>query len=238
MKSTQNTPPRFTSRRIHKAALSLLGMGLLVSVTACAEADTIVPGEGQNVETGTTSIPENTDGAATPVETGDAGSALAKADVIDVNGKSMAQVMFSQQDGAVQLSVTADGMDPGFYGLHIHEIGECEPESAAPDDASDTGAFKSAGGHIAGENGAKHPSHAGDLPTLLVKQDGTAIMEVNTDRLDESLLLDDDGAAVMLHSKPDNFANIPQRYSAEGPDQDTTSAGDAGERLACGVVES
>ena len=51
------------------------------------------------------------------------------------------------------------------------------------------------------------------------------------------LLADDDGSAVMVHSGPDNYANIPERYAPEGPDADTLGTGDAGSRLACGVVE-
>ena len=50
-------------------------------------------------------------------------------------------------------------------------------------------------------------------------------------------LLDDDGTALMVHSDADNFANIPERYAPEGPDEDTRSTGDAGSRLACGVIE-
>ena len=166
-------------------------------------------------------------------------SALATAELADVDGKSLGKVTFAENDGSLEVSINVEGMEPGFYGFHVHEVGTCEADSAAPDDPSDTGAFKSAGGHIPGKDDtARHPDHAGDLPTLLVATDGTASMSLSTDRLDESLLMDDDGAAVMIHSKPDNFANIPERYAADGPDEDTTSAGDAGDRLACGVVQN
>ncbi|MFB9071453.1 superoxide dismutase family protein [Citricoccus parietis] len=127
-------------------------------------------------------------------------------------------------------------MDPGFYGLHVHGIGECEPDSAAPDDPEDTGAFKSAGGHL-GSQEADHPDHAGDLPTLLVQESGDAHLTFRTDRISLDDFEDEDGAAMMVHSAPDNFANIPERYAPDGPDEDTTGAGDAGDRLACGVIE-
>jgi superoxide dismutase, Cu-Zn family len=55
-----------------------------------------------------------------------------------------------------------------------------------------------------------------------------------TDRFSIADLRDADGSAVMVHSGADNFANIPARYG--GPDQETLSTGDAGSRLACGVV--
>ena len=62
-------------------------------------------------------------------------------------------------------------------------------------------------------------------------------MTFQTDRLTTENLMDDNGSALMIHSDPDNYANIPERYAAAGPDEDTRSAGDAGSRLACGVIE-
>ncbi|MFC8190649.1 superoxide dismutase family protein [Cellulomonas sp. NPDC057328] len=127
-------------------------------------------------------------------------------------------------------------MDPGFYALHVHTTGLCDPESSPPDDPSRTGAFLSAGGHL-GSDEDQHPEHAGDLPSLYVQADGTGQLETVTDRLTDTDLFDDDGSAVMVHAGHDNFANIPERYAPEGPDEETLGTGDAGDRLACGVVE-
>lgn len=154
-------------------------------------------------------------------------------------GDPLGQVEFVEVDGGLEFNADVENLDPGFYGFHVHEIGECEPESQAPDDPNNTGDFLSAGSHIAGEEDANHPEHAGDLPTLLVKEDGTAQMSVVTDRLDASQLMDFDGSAVMIHADADNFANVPDRYLGDEtePDEDTLSTGDAGDRLACGVIE-
>lgn len=162
--------------------------------------------------------------------------ALASATISDVEGAELGTVDVEETDGGLQLSADLSDLEPGYYGFHVHEIGECETDSAAPDDSSDTGDFKSAGGHI-GADDSKHPEHAGDLPPLLVTEDGTAELEVTTDRLTEEHLTDGDGAAVMIHSDPDNFANVPERYASDGPDSDTTGTGDAGDRLACGTLE-
>lgn len=218
------------NRSAFKATIPVMAVGIALGISACGAPET----DGASA----TSSPEATVTDVTPEESTATGAALAVASLADVDGNALGEVTFTQKDGSLQVSVLAEGMDPGFYGFHVHEMGKCEVDSAAPDDPSDTGAFKSAGGHIPGQDGAKHPNHAGDLPTLLVGQNGTATMTGSTDRLDESLLMDPDGSAVVIHSKPDNFANIPERYAANGPDEDTTGAGDAGERLACGVVES
>ncbi|GAA4283469.1 hypothetical protein GCM10022261_10000 [Brevibacterium daeguense] len=56
-------------------------------------------------------------------------------------------------------------------------------------------------------------------------------MTIVTHRVDRAMLLDDDGSSVMIHADPDNFGNVPG-----GGDEDTASTGNAGDRLACGVV--
>lgn len=161
-------------------------------------------------------------------------------------GDSLGQVEFVDVDGGLEVTIAAKNLDAGFYGVHIHEVGQCQPASQAPDDPEETGNFLSAGGHIVGEDAAEHPDHAGDhphhagdLPTLLVNQDGTAEMSVVTDRLGMPLLSDFDGSAVVIHAEPDNFANVPDRYLGDesSPDDDTLAAGDASDRIGCGVVE-
>lgn len=82
-----------------------------------------------------------------------------------------------------------------------------------------------------------HPQHAGDLPNLLVTEDGTAKSTVTTDRLSSDLLLDDDGSAFIVYADPDNHGNVPERYAPYGVDEETLTSGDAGERMACGVIE-
>ena len=79
--------------------------------------------------------------------------------------------------------------------------------------------------------------HSGDLPSLLVNQDGTGALEAATDRFDVDDLLAGSGTAVIVHAGPDNFANIPSRY-APAPDATTLATGDAGARVACGVIQT
>lgn len=142
----------------------------------------------------------------------------------------------ADEAGATMVSVEVDGLEPGFHGFHVHTTGKCEPDSADPNDPAKTGDFLSAGGHLA-EEGTSHGEHTGDLPSLLVVEDGTGMLEFTTDRFTEEDLADEDGSAFMVHSGRDNFANIPERYAPDGADDDTLGAGDAGDRVACGVVE-
>jgi len=123
---------------------------------------------------------------------------------------------------------------PEFHGFHIHAIGVCDPNATG-------GPFTSAGGHLV-QGGQAHGAHAGDLSSLLVMEDGTARLELVTDRFEVSDLKDQDGSAVIVHAGRDNFANIPSRYVSTtsgqpGPDAATLATGDAGARYACGVIE-
>jgi Cu-Zn family superoxide dismutase len=72
------------------------------------------------------------------------------------------------------------------------------------------------------------------MPVLLVNTDGTGEGRFVSDRYG---LADIVGRALIVHAGPDNYANIPTRYAAGGPDAATLATGDAGGRAACGVIE-
>lgn len=228
-----------TSRTGPLIPLLAIAGGAALLLGACADdepADTsgADAGEmGEGVETGTPAPDEDT----TMPPGQDAGAeAVATATLQNAADTDIGTVTFTPVDGGITIVAEIDGVDAGLYGFHVHESGLCEPESAAPDDPGTTGAFLSAGSHI-GADEDDHPHHTGDLPSVLVTADGRAALATLTDRLTAEELLDDDGSAVMLHDSPDNFANIPERYAEDGPDTDTLGTGDAGDRLACGVVE-
>lgn len=154
----------------------------------------------------------------------------ARASLIDTNGSTAGEVNLVVSGGKMQITarVQVPGEFAGFHGFHIHAFGVCDPKAA-------NGPFTTAGGHL-GFIGTNHRDHWGDLPSLLVAADGTASMTVRTDRVDLAKLFDADGAAVIVHVGPDNFANVPTRYAPNGPDAATLGTGDAGGRLACGVL--
>ena len=146
-------------------------------------------------------------------------------------------VDFAVDGSVITVTATVNNLPPGFKGFHLHSVGRCEPHSADPPDPSKTGDFLSAGGHLGGGDAA-HPGHRGDLTSLQVRGDGSAELVTTTDAVDLDAVLDADGSAVIVHTGPDNFANIPSRYASAGPDARTQATGDAGDRAACGVVKA
>ncbi|MBL1072797.1 superoxide dismutase family protein [Nocardia sp. 2] len=152
----------------------------------------------------------------------------------DSNGKLVGTATIGKVGDHLQITVEAHGLTPGFHGLHFHQQGKCEPNSVAPT-GGNPGDFLSAGGHL--QVGAQAHPAAGDLTSLQVRSDGNANLVTTTSTVS---LEDVKGKALIIHSSADNFGNIPSRYSqpggTTGPDADTLATGDAGTRVACGVV--
>jgi len=115
----------------------------------------------------------------------------------------------------LRVAVAATGLPSGPHAFHIHTIGLCE----AP-------GFTTAGGHwnpAMRQHGADNPmgAHAGDMPNLNVGGDGRASATATVPGTLDALL-DSDGAAAMIHAAADDYKTDP--------------TGNAGARLACGVL--
>jgi Cu-Zn family superoxide dismutase len=137
-------------------------------------------------------------------------------------------VTFRQEPADVMVRAEVESLPPGFHGFHVHTNGVCDPATR----------FASAGGHL--DLGLGHlpdGSMAGDMTNLYVKADGTGVMSLRVDRFAVADLLADGGRAVVVHADPDNFRNLPDRYGI-AEDQTTLDTGDAGERIACGVIQA
>jgi len=189
------------------AGLALAG----VLLAACGDDDdpTTSPGQATGVAVTSTTAP-----------------AGAVADMAGPDGRPRGRVTFVESGGRVAVEGMLTGLPPGFHGFHVHATGKCE---AGPP------AFTSAGGHLVVGDQA-HPIHAGDQPVILVLADQSAEIRFTTDRFKLSDLLSPEGRAVMVHANPDNYANVPARYVPE-VDAMTKATGDAGDRIACGVVK-
>lgn len=201
--------PRHRCLPIVLAAVTALALG------ACGDDD-----DGSEEEA-TQPLPEASEEGALEVE------------MVDAEGTDVGMVTLTSVEGGTRVEAEIDGLEPGFHGFHVHDVGVCDPE--APD-----GPFTTATGHLVGE-GEAHGDHDGDMPSLYADTGGRASLATTTDAFTIEELTTGDGTAVMIHAGPDNFANIPDRYTsseaaAPGPDQMTGSTGDAGGRAACGVV--
>jgi Cu-Zn family superoxide dismutase len=158
----------------------------------------------------------------------------AKAILRDANGVRVGTVNFDGDGEGTTVKISLNGVTAGldgFHGLHIHAN-----DGKAPCDP--TGAFTNVGAHW-NPTDAIHGHHHGDLPSILIQADGTGTARVVTGRFEPREL---DGRAVILHAGPDNFANVPDRYSTgtppvAGPDVATKGTGDSGGRMACGIID-
>jgi Cu-Zn family superoxide dismutase len=218
----------------------------VVTLSACSpnEQPATTPGTTPPVWTGSpspTAAPGEGEGEGGHGQAEPSGEKLT-AELKLANGTSVATADFEFADGhaTVTVQTTAPGeLAPGFHGLHIHQVGKCEANSVAPTGGA-PGDFNSAGGHFQVSGHTGHPA-SGDLTSLQVREDGTATLITTTDAFAAQDLLAGEKTALIIHANPDNFANIPpERYrqvnGAPGPDQTTMATGDAGPRVACGVI--
>lgn len=171
-------------------------LSLIAALAACTGADGVNPGTAASAGPTATAVLRGGDG----VEHG------------------TAKVAETAEGLHVWINVT--GIPAGEHGAHIHMTGTC----TAPD-------FASAGGHwnpTAHQHGLNNPQgmHMGDMPNLTVGSDGTGTLDYvikgGTLVSGANPLLDADGAAVVIHAKPDDLKSDP--------------AGNAGGRIACGVL--
>jgi len=139
------------------------------------------------------------------------------AELHTADGRSVATATFEFANGyaTVTVKTTANGiLTPGLHGLHIHEIGKCEPNSPDPMGGA-PGDFLSAGMHYQAPGHTGEPP-SGDLSTLEVRKDGAAYLVTTTDAFTRDDLLAGNKTALMVHA------------GDYGPD--------AEKRIACGVI--
>jgi Cu-Zn family superoxide dismutase len=94
----------------------------------------------------------------------------AYANIINLEGQTIGSATFSAGPQGVLIEINVTGLTPGSHGLHLHSAGLCEPDQG----------FKTASGHVGKTEGGHgmmnpHGPEAGDLPNLIVGEDGSAI---------------------------------------------------------------
>ena len=142
-----------------------------------------------------------------------ANAQTAEAELQDAQGNVVGTATLVEAPGGVRMALRVRGLRPGDHGVHIHAVGKCEPP-----------AFSSAGDHYNPRNkkhGRLNPEgpHAGDLGNLSVGASGAGATVATAAGV---ALADAVGLALIVHADPD--------------DEKTDPAGNAGARVACGVI--
>jgi Cu-Zn family superoxide dismutase len=145
---------------------------------------------------------------------------VAKASLKDAGGKEVGHAELVQTPHGVLVKLSLKGAVPGDHAFHVHAVGKCEPP------------FTSAGGHF-NPGGKKHGieapegAHAGDMPNLHVPASGELMVEIENPMISlvkgqPNSVFDADGSAFVIHAGADDYKTDP--------------TGNAGDRIACGVI--
>ena len=145
----------------------------------------------------------------------------AKATLKGGDGKDVGLAELTQTPAGVLLKLSVKGLPPGEHAFHVHAVGKCE----AP--------FTSAGGHFNPGNKkhgmmAAEGQHAGDMPNVHIPQSGDLVVEVlnaaiTLEKGKPNSVFDADGSAIVIHAGKDDYKTDP--------------TGEAGGRIACGVIQ-
>ena len=143
-----------------------------------------------------------------------------KVQLKDAQGKPVGTATLWESAPGIGMEANFENLPPGEHAIHFHQNAKCD----APD-------YKSAGPHFnpdAKKHGLENPDghHAGDNPNFTVGADGKAHFKIQDKDVtlgsDNHSLFNNGGTALVIHAKAD--------------DQKTDPAGNAGDRIACGVI--
>lgn len=153
--------------------------------------------------------------------------ATARADLISVSGDVIGTVNLVQGPGGVLIQVQAGTLAPGGHAFIVHEVGKCTPNFDAAGDHFDPDSAEHGFIHPSWKGGEPLGAHGGDLPNIYAAADGTARADFFTDGVSLDIgtphsIFDADGSSIVIYEKPDAYEE---------------EESEAGERVACGVIQ-
>ena len=149
------------------------------------------------------------------------GGPKATADLQPTKGsKTAGKITFTQSGDKVRVAGEVTGLRPGAeHGFHIHEAGDC----SSGDGMSAKGHFNPHGKPHGDPKSAER--HAGDLPSLKAGKDGRARIDATVDAISIGQGAGNIvGRGLIIHADPDDYKTQP--------------TGNAGARIACGVIKA
>jgi superoxide dismutase, Cu-Zn family len=145
----------------------------------------------------------------------------ATAELKSADGKDVGTVALTQTRSGVRLKLSLKELPPGVHAVHVHAVGKCEPP------------FTSAGGHFNPEQkkhglNSKEGHHAGDMSNIVISANGNRTVtlhdpDITLEKDKPNSVFQDGGTAVVIHANKDDYMTDP--------------AGNAGDRIACGVIK-
>lgn len=139
--------------------------------------------------------------------------------------ESIGSIKLEDSEHGLLLTPDLSDLETGAHGFHVHQNPSCE---AQENDSGNMTAGLYAGGHYDPEETGSHEGpygdgHLGDLPVLIVDEDGNATLPVLAPRLDIETI---QGNSIMIHEGGDNYSDDPE------------ALGGGGSRVACGIAET
>jgi superoxide dismutase, Cu-Zn family len=132
------------------------------------------------------------------------------------DGKVEGTLTFAKAATGLKVTGRISGLPSGTHGFHIHEFGDC----SAADFSSAGGHYNPTGHQHAGPSEARR--HIGDMGNIEAGADGVATVDYTDPRLRLEGAHGVLGRGVIVHANPDDFKTQP--------------TGNAGGRVACGVI--
>ncbi len=151
----------------------------------------------------------------------------ATAQLVDSSGAARGTATFSPEAAGTRVQVRVSGLSAGMHGMHIHANPTCTNTTDAEGKVT---VFGGAGGHFdpagAGHHGSPESDnsqgHGGDLPMLMVNDDGTATASFLTAKISLSGANSVIGHSIIIHAASDDYHTDP--------------SGNSGARERCGVI--